>query len=881
MLKSYAAAHDVELLYAVPYMPDWFVLSCSYACPLDALDMVNLFFESDLFASAEPEFVFKGEFASNDTYYSDQWGLHNTGQYSNTFTDVDIKVTSAWKISKGRNSLVAIYDNGVYLNHADLTQNVINSGFNAQVGNSPAAIYGEHGTACAGIVAAEKNEIGVVGVAPEAGITSISIGLNQFNTPEQYVNGFKWARENSIDIISNSWGSIDTSFFVETAIIRAINEGRNGKGCVVVFASGNINDIQTNTNVWYPGKFAPEILVVGAVSPCGERKNPQSCDHEFWGSCYGEQLDIMAPGVLIPTTDIPGNGGYNPNEPIHIYSAGNLVLSDYDDIDYTVWFNGTSSACPHVSGVAALILSVNPDLLGQEVCNIIETTAKKVRPDLYVYSDTITRPNGTWNKYMGYGLLDAHRAVLKAAYHKVYGDTALTLCDTNRHVYTVRAPHNANIDSVSFFWTCSDNLQMVAGQNTDSVWVKFVNSGVGQLQCHIIHDGDTVTSMMEIPIVSDWPVLDNQIITNGITHPDTLVLSREIVVDTLSGVCWQDKTVLCTPDCRIIVPVGGYFMINHTTLTSACPGEMWQGVEVMGDSTKQQILHNQGHFFMENGSIIENAFTGMLNYGIYVSGTNGFTFGGLQMLCGSFNGNSTDIYFATNHTTVSPIQGNAQTSAGNTFVGTDDYNIENTSGQNLDYYYTGRPDSENSYYPSLRTTNVLPYLSNTANSCTSTLCDGGSPRSLAEFQSDMNTSTNALSGNTNTDGGIVETQNLASLQTMRQSLSETYHAAVRAIMSDTVLDLNELEQWHTVAQPIADPYSLTETRFMEGYAETFAENAETDAEMANYADFHALKLVLRDNGGAVGANNHSPLQRPQTRFNGVVFYRKQSRKSTI
>ena len=99
---------------------------------------------------------------------------------------------------------------------------------------------------------------------------------------------------------------------------------------------------------------------------------------------------------------------------------------------------------------------------------------------------------------MGYGLLDAHRAVLKAAYHKVYGDIALTLCDTNRHAYTVRAPHNANIDSVSFFWTCSDNLQMVAGQNTDSVWVKRTHSGIGQLQCHIVHDGDTSTLAFQI-----------------------------------------------------------------------------------------------------------------------------------------------------------------------------------------------------------------------------------------------------------------------------------------------------------------------------------------------------------------------------------------------
>ena len=110
---------------------------------------------------------------------------------------------------------------------------------------------------------------------------------------------------------------------------------------------------------------------------------------------------------------------------------------------------------------------------------------------------------------------------------------------------------------------------------------------------------------------------------------------------------------------------------------------------------------------------------------------------------------------------------------------------------------------------------------------------------------------------------------------MRQSLSDTYYEAVRTLMSDTVLDLNELEQWHTAAQSanlanyanIGDPYSLAETRFMEGYAETFAGDAE-DAEMANYAEFHALKLALRDNVAAndvaVGANDYSPLQPPQS-----------------
>uniref|UniRef100_UPI000558EEA1 3-coathanger stack domain-containing protein n=1 Tax=Aquimarina megaterium TaxID=1443666 RepID=UPI000558EEA1 len=143
-----------------------------------------------------------------------------------------------------------------------------------------------------------------------------------------------------------------------------------------------------------PGNSNPDVLVVGAMSPCAERKNPSSCDGENrWGSCYGTQLDIVAPGVKMPTTDRQGINGYSTS-------------------DYTQTFNGTSSACPVVAGVAALILSVNPNLTFGEVNTIIEQSAQKV--GTYTYSTTGGRPNGTWNNQMGYGLVDAHQAVLLA-----------------------------------------------------------------------------------------------------------------------------------------------------------------------------------------------------------------------------------------------------------------------------------------------------------------------------------------------------------------------------------------------------------------------------------------------------------------------------------
>jgi hypothetical protein len=86
------------------------------------------------------------------------------------------------------------------------------------------------------------------------------------------------------------------------------------------------------------------------------------------------------------------------------------LSSDFSNQDYTVWFNGTSAACPHVAGVAALILSLKPELTQKQVTFIIEQTANKVGSG---YATTQDRPNGTWSNQTGYGLVNAYAALTR------------------------------------------------------------------------------------------------------------------------------------------------------------------------------------------------------------------------------------------------------------------------------------------------------------------------------------------------------------------------------------------------------------------------------------------------------------------------------------
>lgn len=315
----------------------------------------------------------------NDPMFAQQWDMVRIQAGG-------VGVTG-WDRTRGNGVIVCILDQGCDLTHPDLHFSTpgINLGTMAPNG-SPT---GNHGTACAGIVAAAYNNAqGVAGVAGECQImplafdtwadTEVAAGINYAANPPAGVT--------RADVISMSFG---WNAWDHTIIDPAIQNAHNA-GLVMCVATHNYDSAIT-----YPATN-PLVMACGASDEIDNRKSPTSPDGEsWWGSDFGPEMSVVAPGVHIPTTDRQGNVGYNTSPG----TAG----------DYFMTFNGTSSATPHVAGLAALICSRYPALTNAQVRSIIERTAEKVGTVAYV--ETPGYPNGTWNQEMGYGRINALRSL--------------------------------------------------------------------------------------------------------------------------------------------------------------------------------------------------------------------------------------------------------------------------------------------------------------------------------------------------------------------------------------------------------------------------------------------------------------------------------------
>ncbi|MEP5758701.1 MAG: S8 family serine peptidase [Litoreibacter sp.] len=363
---------------------------------VDPIDVVNALAEEASVEYSEPDFVMIGKHIarrSASSHITTQLSPLSFGattdpltaeQYAIFITEADL----AWNTATGSPDIkIAILDEGIESSHPDLADAIVGA-YDATDDDAwqEPETWDAHGTACAGLAAAiHWNGEGIRGVGGGCGIMAVRIAYseapngNWITTTNWIRRAIDWSTENGADVLSNSWGGGSYNQSIVQAFERARIHGRDGKGAVVVVAAGN-----DSSPVDFPGNL-PDVLTVSASNEFDEFKTKTSQDGEtWWGSNFGPEIDVSAPGVHNVTTDITGNGGYS-------------------DTDYTD-FNGTFSATPIVAGACGLLLSIDGDLIENEIRGILRDTADKVGQYSY---------DGERNDQMGHGRINVRRAVAK------------------------------------------------------------------------------------------------------------------------------------------------------------------------------------------------------------------------------------------------------------------------------------------------------------------------------------------------------------------------------------------------------------------------------------------------------------------------------------
>jgi subtilisin family serine protease len=365
--------------------------------------------QSPLIEIAEPEFATPGTLTFNfptDGRIIDQWHLRNKGNHRGTAfgfkAGADARVIEAWEKAStlgSPNVVVAVIDDGFDLSHPDLTGSwkiVAPKDFTRNsISPHPDPLTEDwHGTACAGVAVGNADGTGIAGAAPWCRLMPVRWGRDL--SDREIENWFNYVREQGAWVVSCSWGAMATYFPLSTrsyrAIKRCVEEGRNGLGTVICFAAGNsdlnINDPASKSVNGFASH--PNVIAVAASNSRDQKSNYSN---------YGKEISVCAPssgagGWGITTSDVMGQ-----------YTRGNQNFeAGYSPGAYTDEFGGTSSACPLVAGICALLFSIKPDLKATEVKKIIETTARKIdEPKNY-------DANGH-SIYFGYGCVNAASAV--------------------------------------------------------------------------------------------------------------------------------------------------------------------------------------------------------------------------------------------------------------------------------------------------------------------------------------------------------------------------------------------------------------------------------------------------------------------------------------
>ena len=289
----------------------------------------------------EPDMKVQAFSIPNDPYWSMQWGPQK------------IKADWAWNTTQGNHSvLVAVVDTGIYYTHEDLFDNYQSGGFDwANNDSDPLDDHG-HGTHCAGIIAATiNNSLGIAGLAQVRVMAEKVLDSGGGGYYEWVANGIINATDYGANIVSMSLGGYGDSEVLHEAVRYAYNHG-----VLMVAAAGN-DDINDKS---YPAAY-DEVIAVAAAD-----KNDNAAAFSNWG----DWIELAAPGVDIYST-VP---------------AGYASMS------------GTSMACPHVSGVAALVWS-----------RFANTSRDQLRTHLRYTADDLG--SAGFDEHFGYGRTNAKNAV--------------------------------------------------------------------------------------------------------------------------------------------------------------------------------------------------------------------------------------------------------------------------------------------------------------------------------------------------------------------------------------------------------------------------------------------------------------------------------------
>ncbi|MFC4766658.1 S8 family peptidase [Effusibacillus consociatus] len=260
-----------------------------------------------------------------------------------------IRANEVWNDTTGRRVKVAVLDTGIS-DHTDLKV----AGRHSTINQKQALDPNGHGTHVAGTIAALNNTFGVVGVAPNVSLYAVkAFQKNGSAFLSDIIEGITWCIRNGMQVINMSFGMSQRSESLHEVIQRAF---RNG---IVMVASAG-NDGPNNQRLDYPALFSETIAVAAAAKGEGIANF----------SSRGEGIDVSAPGVGILST--VGTNRYQEK-------------------------SGTSMAAPHVTGTAALLLSLRPSLTTDEIKSILRSTATPI--------------SGYSQREQGSGIINAERAV--------------------------------------------------------------------------------------------------------------------------------------------------------------------------------------------------------------------------------------------------------------------------------------------------------------------------------------------------------------------------------------------------------------------------------------------------------------------------------------